>query len=31
MQTLMDEGFVTGRIEDIEAFEEQDEPHYGAP
>ncbi|MEY7851209.1 phosphate/phosphite/phosphonate ABC transporter substrate-binding protein [Natrarchaeobius sp. A-rgal3] len=31
MQTFMDEGFVTGRIEDIDAFEEQDEPHYGDP
>ncbi|WP_255171383.1 phosphate/phosphite/phosphonate ABC transporter substrate-binding protein [Natrononativus amylolyticus] len=30
MQTLIDEGFVTGRMEDIDAFEEQDEPHYGS-
>lgn len=31
MAVLMDEGFVTGRTEDIEEFEEQDEPHYGGP
>lgn len=31
MQTLMDEGFVTGNIGDIDEFEERDEPYYGSP
>lgn len=31
MATLMDAGFVTGNMSDIEDFEEQDGPHYGEP